>query len=40
MQHGAPFWKEFEKYMPDAKALRKQMGAYQPALSPTRGSMA
>lgn len=34
MQHGAPFWKEFEKYMPDAKALRKQMSAYQPALSP------
>jgi predicted metal-dependent hydrolase len=40
MQHGSPFWKEFEKYMPDAKALRKQMSAYQPALSPINRSMA
>lgn len=34
MQHGAPFWAEMEKFMPDAKALRKQMSAYRPTLSP------
>ncbi|HEY5668180.1 MAG TPA: SprT family zinc-dependent metalloprotease [Candidatus Saccharimonadales bacterium] len=34
MQHGAPFWQEFEKYVPDAKQLRKQMSAYQPTLLP------
>lgn len=40
MRHGAPFWKEFEEYMPDAKALRKQMSVYQPTLSPFERGMA
>ena len=34
MQHGRPFWKAMEAYMPDAKELRKQMSGYQPILSP------
>ncbi|HYH74698.1 MAG TPA: SprT family zinc-dependent metalloprotease [Candidatus Saccharimonadales bacterium] len=32
MQHGAPFWAEMEKHLPNAKSLRKQMAAYQPIL--------
>ncbi|HEU4914223.1 MAG TPA: SprT family zinc-dependent metalloprotease [Candidatus Saccharimonadales bacterium] len=34
MQHGAPFWKAMEEYMPDARQLRKQMSSYQPVLLP------
>lgn len=34
MQHGAPFWAEMERHLPDAKRLRKYMRAYQPALKP------
>lgn len=34
MQHGRPFWKEMERHLPHAKALRKQMSGYQPALLP------
>lgn len=34
MQHGAPFWAEMEKHLPNAKSLRKQMSAYQPVLHP------
>jgi len=40
MQHGAPFWAEMEKFMPDAKELRKQMSAYRPTLSPIARGMA
>jgi predicted metal-dependent hydrolase len=32
MQHGAPFWAELEKHLPQAKALRKQMADYHPVL--------
>lgn len=32
MQHGAPFWQEMERHLPDAKRLRKYMRAYQPLL--------
>jgi predicted metal-dependent hydrolase len=32
MQHGAPFWEEMERHLPEAKRLRKYMRAYQPAL--------
>jgi hypothetical protein len=38
MQHGAPFWKAMEEFVPDAKQLRKQMSAYQPTLSPVARS--
>jgi predicted metal-dependent hydrolase len=34
MRHGAPFWREVERHLPTAKALRKQIGAYQPVLTP------
>jgi predicted metal-dependent hydrolase len=34
MRHGAPFWREMERHLPNAKALRKQMAEYQPKLSP------
>jgi predicted metal-dependent hydrolase len=40
MQHGTPFWAEMEKFMPDAKQLRKQMSAYRPTLSPIARGMA
>ena len=33
MQHGEPFWLEMERHLPNAKALRKQMAAYQPILA-------
>lgn len=36
MQHGAPFWKEFERHLPSAKQLKKEMAAYQPILTPGR----
>jgi predicted metal-dependent hydrolase len=35
MQHGAPFWEEMERHLPNAKQLRKQMAAYQPILVST-----
>jgi predicted metal-dependent hydrolase len=34
MRHGAPFWREMERHLPHAKALRKQMADYQPMLRP------
>lgn len=34
MQHGAPFWQEMERHLPNAKHLRKQISAYQPILTP------
>jgi predicted metal-dependent hydrolase len=40
MRHGAPFWKEMERHLPNAKQLRKQMGAYHPILSPVERSVA
>lgn len=33
MQHGTPFWEEMERHLPNAKALRKQIAAYQPILA-------
>lgn len=35
MRHGAPFWREMERHLPHAKALRKQMADYQPQLRPS-----
>lgn len=32
MQHGAPFWAEMERHLPNAKSLRKQTAGYQPVL--------
>lgn len=40
MQHGAPFWLEMEKHLPNAKSLRKQMSTYRPTLSPFERGMA
>jgi predicted metal-dependent hydrolase len=40
MQHGTPFWKEMERHLPNARALRKQMGAHQPILSPIERGVA
>ncbi|MEK7152370.1 MAG: SprT family zinc-dependent metalloprotease [Patescibacteria group bacterium] len=40
MQHGAPFWREMERHLPSARALRKQMSAHQPILSPVERGMA
>lgn len=40
MQHGAPFWREMERFMPGAKQLRKQMANHQPMLSPNVRSVA
>ncbi|HUS26553.1 MAG TPA: SprT family zinc-dependent metalloprotease [Nevskiaceae bacterium] len=34
MRHGAPFWRELERHLPQAKQLRKEIGRYQPILSP------
>lgn len=34
MQHGAPFWREMARHLPNARGLRKQMSAYQPILTP------
>lgn len=34
MRHGAPFWEEMERHLPNAKKLRKEMAAYQPLLKP------
>ena len=33
MQHGAPFWRELERHIPHAKALRKEISGYHPILS-------
>lgn len=35
MQHGFPFWCEFERHVPQAKRLRKEIAGYQPVLTPT-----
>ena len=32
LHHGPDFWRQFEAVLPGARALRKQMRAYQPAL--------
>lgn len=40
MQHGAPFWKEMERHLPNAKLLRRQMSDYHPILLPIDRSMA
>lgn len=40
MQHGAPFWNEMERHLPNARALRKQMSAYQPILMPVERGVA
>jgi predicted metal-dependent hydrolase len=34
MQHGAPFWAEFEKHLPSAKARRREIHSHQPILMP------
>jgi predicted metal-dependent hydrolase len=34
MQHGTPFWKKMETYLPNAKQLKKQMAEYKPRLMP------
>ena len=34
MRHGTPFWREFESHVPHAKRLRREIGNYQPVLSP------
>ena len=34
MQHGAPFWDEFEKHLPNAKARRREIRTHQPVLAP------
>jgi len=33
MRHGAPFWKELERHVPRARALRKEIGNHHPILS-------
>ena len=32
MRHGAPFWQEFEKHVPNAKRLRQEIHEFQPVL--------
>jgi hypothetical protein len=32
LRHGPPFWAELEKHAPGARKLRKEIGAYRPAL--------
>jgi predicted metal-dependent hydrolase len=39
MRHGAPFWREMERHLPQAKSLRKQMADYQPMLIPGERSL-
>jgi predicted metal-dependent hydrolase len=34
MRHGSSFWQALEQNLPNAKALRKEIGGYQPILSP------
>lgn len=38
LHHGPDFWKEFEAHLPDAKARRKQMKLYHPAVPAKRVS--
>jgi len=33
MRHGAPFWRELERHVPRAKALRNEIRSHQPVLS-------
>lgn len=40
MRHGPPFWLEFERHLPHAKQLRKEMAGYQPVLVPRGQSVA
>lgn len=40
MRHGAPFWREMERHLPNARSLRKQIGTYQPILTPVKRGMA
>ncbi len=32
LNHGPEFWQEFEKHLPNARKLRKQLHAYQPTI--------
>jgi len=34
MRHGAPFWEEMERHVSQPKKLRREIGEYQPALTP------
>lgn len=34
MRHGTPFWREFERHVPRAKQLRKEIANHQPVLTP------
>jgi predicted metal-dependent hydrolase len=34
MRHGEPFWAEFERHVPQAKKLRREIGKHQPVLTP------
>jgi predicted metal-dependent hydrolase len=34
MQHGTPFWREFERHVPRAKKLRQELASHQPVLTP------
>jgi predicted metal-dependent hydrolase len=36
MRHGAPFWKELERYVPRARQLRKEISDYHPVLDVSR----
>lgn len=40
MQHGAPFWKEMERHLPNAKGLRSEINRHQPVLAPSMPVMA
>lgn len=40
MQHGAPFWQEMERHLPNAKALRNEINAHQPILAPIAPAVA
>ncbi len=40
MRHGAPFWDEMERHLPEAKSLRKQMRSRQPILMPDARTVA
>lgn len=39
MRHGTPFWTEFERHVPQAKSLRREIGGYQPVLTPRLQAM-
>jgi len=40
MRHGPPFWEEMERHVPRARSLRREIGEYQPVLSPRMPSVA